>query len=78
MNNHGLTKAQIKALRHFAQPWRERLRADGPRPASRTHARLESMGLTAWNAGASGCDEGRDETTAAGLAVLAKIDAAKP
>lgn len=74
MSTHGLTKAQIKALRYYATPWRERGES---RPAARTHARLESLGLTAWDEGPLNCNEGCDEATAAGLAVLAELDAAK-
>jgi hypothetical protein len=72
---HDLTKAQIRALRYFAPGCKREFSIYGNGPAGRTLMRLESLGLVAWCA--SHGNTGADETTAAGLAILAEIDAVK-
>jgi hypothetical protein len=74
MSGHGLTAAQIKALRYFAPGCKREHSIYGEGPTPRTFMSVETRGLVAWKLRG---DTGRDETTAAGLAILAEIDRGK-
>ncbi len=69
---HGLTKAQIRALRYFAPGCKRERSIYGEGPTGKTLYRLEQMGLTAWRARHG--NTGADETTDTGLAILVEID----